>query len=82
MWVYLPSSPDATASVPPRARRNTVPAPSGRSMNEMLDNTDPDLTPKVLETSETSEMNEIYSGYLIPYSTIDSVWYDEIIEWE
>ena len=51
-------------------------------MNEMLDNTDPDLTPKVLETSETSEMNEIYSGYLIPYSTIDSVWYDEIIEWD
>ena len=43
---------------------------------------DPDLTPKVLEMSETSEMNEIYSGYLRFYDTTDSVWGDEIIERE
>ena len=44
--------------------------------------TDPVLTPKVLETSEIGETSEIYSGYLRCSNTIDSVWYDEIIEWE
>ena len=34
---------------------------------------DPDLTPKVLETSETGENGEIYSGYLRLHGTIDSV---------
>lgn len=35
---------------------------------------DPDLTPKVIESSETCETSEIYSGYLRRSSTIDSVW--------
>lgn len=43
---------------------------------------DPDLTPKCLETSETGEMNEIYSGYLRFSGTIDSVRDVEINEWE
>ena len=43
---------------------------------------DPDLTPKVLETSEIGETGEIYSGYLRFCDAIDSVWDDEIIEWE
>ena len=34
---------------------------------------DPDLTPKVLETSETGENGEIYSGYLRLRGTIDSL---------
>ena len=33
----------------------------------------PDLTPKCLETSETSEMNELYNGYLRFSGAIDSV---------
>ena len=34
---------------------------------------DHDLTPKCLEVSETSETDEIYSGYLRLCNTIDSV---------
>ena len=34
---------------------------------------DPDLTPKCLEASETSETDEIYSGYLRFGNAIDSV---------
>ena len=36
------------------------------------------MAPKVLETTDASEMNEIYSGYLRSCSTTDSVWNDEI----
>ena len=43
---------------------------------------DPDLTPKVLETSETSETDEIYGGYLRFCNTTDSVCNDKTIEWE
>lgn len=34
---------------------------------------DPDLTPKVLETVETSETDEIYGGYVRFDSTMGSV---------
>ena len=34
---------------------------------------DPNLTPKVIDSSEASETDEIYSGYLRRSSTIDSV---------
>ena len=43
---------------------------------------DPDLTPKVLETSETNETDEICSGYLRYDNTIDGVWDIGINEWE
>ena len=43
---------------------------------------DPDLAPKIPEPSDTCEMNEIYSVYLRFYDTINSVWDNEIIEWE
>ena len=43
---------------------------------------DPDLTPKILEMSETGETDEIYSVYLELGNTIDSVCDDGIIEWE
>ena len=42
----------------------------------------PYLTPKCLETSETSEMNELYSGYLRFSGAIDSVCDVGINEWE
>ena len=42
----------------------------------------PELTPKNLEVSEMGEPSEIYSGYLRCGNTIDSVWHNEIIEWE
>lgn len=43
---------------------------------------DPVLTPKFLETSEISETDEVYSGYLRCSSTIDGVRDSGIIEWE
>ena len=43
---------------------------------------DPDLTPKVPEISEIGGPSGIYSGYLRCSNTIDSVWNNEIIEWE
>ena len=43
---------------------------------------DPDLTLNFSETSEIRETSEIYSGYLRCGNTIDSVWYNEMIEWE
>ena len=36
----------------------------------MITRSDPDLPPKILETSETGEQ-KIYSGYLRLYNTID-----------
>ena len=41
----------------------------------MITQFDPDLTPKVLETSETSETEDIYSGYLRLYNTINRVYF-------
>ena len=43
----------------------------GLLLNRKL--SDPSLTPKVLEASETNETDEIYSGYLRLCGTIDSV---------
>ena len=39
----------------------------------MHDAVGPNLTPKVIETSETGGNDEIYSGYLRLCGTIDSV---------
>lgn len=39
----------------------------------MITQSDLDLTPKILESFEISETDEIYSGYLRLCDTIDSV---------
>ena len=38
----------------------------------MITQSDPDLTSKILETSEPSETEDICSGYFRLYNTIDS----------